>query len=256
MGTDARQRRHVDFGRLREALRGPGVDTRVWICAGRIESDPEAIAWDPDVGWIVDVQIYGGELDGEGSIPCRVAMAYSGAGATRSDPPELGGEVLIAITDGDPNANPVVIGKLHNEGEKVPTELQGLPLLEQLARTTHFTISPHGSREQWGGPRVVTAEGFQALSAELLALAGTVMLGGQLALDGTPVPATQPYVRGAQQLAALTTLLTALGVYATAIGAIPLIAGAAGPAAVTLNTAIASANAQLAAALSAKVFGE
>ena len=116
MPTPARKRRNFDMGRIREAMRGPGADTRVWVATARIDGDEDAREWDPELGWLVDVTFYGGALDQEGPVPCKLGAAFAQNGGTKADPPGLGCEVLVAITDGDGNSNPVIVARMHNGG--------------------------------------------------------------------------------------------------------------------------------------------
>ena len=247
------RRKYVDMGRLREALAGPGADTRVWIAAARVDDDVDAMRWEPDIGWLVDVTFYGGTLDGVGPVCCRMAGDFASAGATRSDPVARRDEVVVAINDGDPNANPVIIGFAHNSDMAVPATIFGLPVDEALVLLNHVLVSPHGLMEEYA-----LAARQRALSWLLegltIALAGQVSLGVTTLPTGEVVPPTQPMIRGADFTGAtLGLLVTALNTYATAVGvAVPAAAGAA--------TALATAlqGFQLAAVgnLSTRVVGE
>lgn len=181
MPTRSRKRRTFDMGRLREALRGPGADTRVWIATARVDDDPDAVVWDDQIGWLVDVTFYGGPLDQEGPVPCRLGGAFSQEGGTKSDPPGAGCEVLVAITDGNPNSNPVIVARLHNTGCNVPTEVNGDPIDEAKAKATHIVVTPHSTDQEYGGTLRISATQM-AFLADLVEL--------------TQEGATQSFVRG------------------------------------------------------------
>ena len=162
MPTRARKRRNFDMGRLREAIRGPGADTRVWIATARIDDDPDALTFDPEIGWIVDVTFYGGPLDQEGPVPCRMGDVFAQQGGTKSNPPGPGCEVLVAITDGDANSNPVIVARMHNAGGcEVPTSVNGDDLTETKALADHIVVTTKGSDEQYGGDRRITAKSLE-----------------------------------------------------------------------------------------------
>ncbi len=253
MPTSARKRRNLDMGRLREAMRGPGADTRVWLATARVDVDPDATVWDEKLGWLVDVTFYGGPLDQEGPIPCRLGQMFAQDGATRADPPGQGCEVLVAITDGDANSNPVIVARQHNAGGcEAPITVNGIPIDELLAAANHLVITPHGALEQYGGDRQVTAPN-QALEASALLR----LEGAQISIGGSQtVPPTSPAVLGTQLQAATTTLNAGLNTYAAAILVAP-IAGAvnvasASAAATALATALTAYATAITAALSAR----
>jgi len=266
VASQSRQRRNIDMGRLREALRGPDVDTRVWLATATVDNDPDAIRWEAESGWIVDVTFYGGPLDGDGPVACRLAATYAAAGATRSDPPSGGDEVIVSITDGDPNSNPIIVARLHNQSVPPPALIFGLPITEVTALLAHILVSPLGLQEEYALPARLKALSW-LLEGVSLALAGTVALGVTTLPDGSVVPPTQPMLRGADFTGAtLGQLLTALNTFALALGpAIALLAPAAvpapavtalGTAATALGNALTSFQAAAVANLSTRVVGE
>ncbi len=227
------------MGRLREAIRGPGADTRVWLATARIDDDPDAISFDPEIGWIVDVTFYGGPLDGEDEVPCRLGEAFAQQFATKSDPPGIGCEVLVAITDGDANSNPVIVARMHNAGGCQPPPLVNLtPITEGYALANHIVVTPHGADEQYGGDRRVTAP-VQLLEAQTVAqlAAPSIQLGGTPATSLTPVaiPPANVAVLGAPLVAALNTYAAALG---AGTGGDPVTHAQAAAAATVLATAL------------------
>jgi hypothetical protein len=251
MPTSARKRRNFDMGRLREAMRGPGADTRVWLMTARVDDDPDAIVLDPELGWIVDVTVYGGPLDQEGPIPCRLGMPSAGDQATKSCPVTAGCEVLVAVSDGDANSNPIIVARMHNAGGcSFPLLVNGTPITEAYAKANEILVTELGADEQYGGDRRVTAPN-QTLESEGThqVAAPTIWLGGIPATEVSPsVPPRDVAVLG-------NALVVALNAYALAMagGTIPPTAPAAP---VTQGQAAAAATAlvtALTAALSGKV---
>lgn len=260
MPTRSRKRRNVDMGRLREAIRGPGADTRVWLATARIDDDRDAISFEVGVGWIIDVTFYGGPLDQEGPVPCKLGEAFAQQFATKSDPPDRGCEVLVAITDGDANSNPVIVARMHNEGGcEVPLLVNFTPITEGHALANHIVVTPHGADEQYGGDRRVTAPS-QLLEADDVAqlAAPSILLGGVTATPLTPaIPPTESFVKGDQYTAAEDTFLGALQDWTGAVAAALSSAGFPIAADQTaLVAAIAAFKVSAAASLSSKIKGE
>ena len=248
MPTSARRRRNVDMGRLRAAMRGPGADTRVWLAAARVDDDPDAISWDTSLGWIVDVTFYGGPLDQEGPVPCRMGMPFAQDGATKSDPPSPDCQVLVAITDGDANSGPVIVGRIHNAGDcSPPATVNTYPIDEDEALATHIVVTPNGAQEQYGDDRQVSASN-QTLEAE-----GTnqiaspaIWLGGSAATAATPaIPPIDFAVLGIPLVTALNTYAAALGAGAPAAPVTKAEAAAAATALATALTTVLSAKVAL-----------
>jgi hypothetical protein len=255
MPTSARKRRNFDMGRLREAIRGPGADTRVWLATARVDDDPDAVVWDAELGWLVDVTFYGGPLDQEGPVPCRLGTIFAQAGATKADPPGANCEVLVAITDGDANSNPTIVARIHNAGGcQAPEEVNGDEITEEKASSTHITVTPHGADEQYGGARRISAPTQELQADTRFGIRGAaVELGG-----AEDAPPTEAAVLGNLLDTALGTLVDALNVYATALGTgtlptDPVTVGVAAAAAQGLQAALEGFSAAVAAALSAKV---
>ena len=82
--------RSIDYSRIAAGVAGPGVDTRTWITLARVDADPDATVWDDDLGWLVDVTMVGGPLDGDGPVLCRVASGGQGVGVGAHAPPRQG----------------------------------------------------------------------------------------------------------------------------------------------------------------------
>lgn len=255
MTTGARVRASLDYGRLREAMAGPGADPRTWVSMGRVDDDEDAITFDPNPaqdgtggGWLIDVTLQGGALDQEGSIPCRVSEAFSGDDRGRIEPFERGCEVLVLIPEGDPNASPVIVGQIHNAGDcQVPNQVNGTDIDEALALATHIFVTPHAVDEQIDGTRRVKTGDTHRLLGPLL----------ELADEG----ASQSFVLGNTQKDALDTFAqSVLSAFTDLVPpgppATPVTAAQAAAAVITITAAVAQLSADLTGALSDKIKGE
>jgi hypothetical protein len=144
------QRRHADAQRIAEAV-----------------SFPDGHRWEPEYGWVLEVQFYGGDLDQVGDVPCRVlSSGPPGDGFGEYLPPVISAEVLVGITGGDPETDPVVLGFLSNAADgKPPTEINGRPIVADLEFSggvdgdvspfdTEIKRSPFNRREQYDGDTV------------------------------------------------------------------------------------------------------
>jgi hypothetical protein len=150
-----------DAKRVGKAVSFPGIDPRTWVATARVETDPDSLRWHPELGWVVDVAIYGGDLQGTTDVVCRVTTPLGGPGAGVFMPPQLDAEALIAFPSGDPEMNPVLVGWLNSQGENAaPTEVNGLPIDGSADSSTpasvspfdtEISVSPHGMRSQRDG---------------------------------------------------------------------------------------------------------
>ena len=200
MPTSARQRKHIDAGRLGQLVKGPGQDPRSWVSMGRIDDDPDAIRWDEDQGWIVDVTFAGGTLDQEGPVPCRVSRTFAGDGQTKTEPVSRGCEVIVALAGGD-GAGAVIFGQMHNgDGCNSPTTVGALPINEETALSHHIFKTDKAVAMEIQGDVTLTAP-LSALSLttlstsvtslstiDLTALAAVSIAGASIALTPTTGP--------------------------------------------------------------------
>jgi len=183
-------RTRVDMSRVAEGLKMPGIDTRTWFAFARVDVDPDATVWDPQLGWLVDVTIVGGPLDGDGPVLCRMASSGASNGRGRFDPPRQGALVVVAIPGGDSNADCVIIGQLNDEEYLAPTAVNGTTIAETFMSRTHVLAFP--------------GEDFDA-EFENVRLTGQMVLGD--------AKADQPYARGTDLADALGTLVDALSTF-------------------------------------------
>ena len=248
MSTKSRIRRVLDFGRLRDALSGPGADPRTWVCLARVDDDPAALRWETGVGWIVDVTLTSGELAQEGPIPCRVPVGWGGAGNLLSAPALRGSEVLIGFPDGDPNVSPMILGVLHNPTDNAPaTTVNGQAIDLTLAEATHILVTPRDVEVQAGAAVRVTATGAAKVLAPSVVLAED--------------SATQPFVRGTDLRMALDTFAAQIqAAFANLVPPGPPVAPVTGvqaaAALAAITAAVAVFQAQANVYLSTRITGE
>lgn len=209
-----RRRPTIDVPRLAAALQRPGIDERTWVTAGRIDDDPEAILFDPGIGWLVDVTFYGSDVESEDGHPCRVLSQGAGNGAGEYLPPPIGTEVIVEFPGGDPDSGAVVVGYATNEADcRPPASVNDLPINAELQASssiavspydTEFKVSPHHRREQYALDRHVQARNQILEAAELVKLATR--------------DAGQSFVRGERFVQALNGWIDAVSSYVSANG--------------------------------------
>jgi len=183
-------RKSPDMVRIGEAVSQPGIDPSSWANIARVDDDPDAITWDEEIGWIVDVTFQGGKLDQEGPVPCRVSAPFAAKMELESNPIAQGCEVLVVLPGGDANESPMIVGQMSNSGDcPVPlafraqgTESAPTPITESLMLDTHVLITEHSKRQQVGAYWRCDATDAAGLHAEGVTLADP--------------NATQAYVRG------------------------------------------------------------
>ena len=261
--SSARKRKTLDVGRLAMAIARPGIDLRTWNTAARIDDDPDAISWHPQLGWLVDVSPYGGELQGDQEVTCRVATPLAGAGVTETVPLMLGCEVHVQVTDGSSESNPVIIGMTHNAGGcEAPTSVAGIPI-SGLTPTSvtipvgggfvsvspfdcELHVSPYARVQEFGGRWLVQAPKCVIEASEPL---DAVLLGSR--------DAPHPVVLGDDYTTAVNAFVLALETYTVqvtaAFTAIPPAAPLGGAPGATVAAAAATALATAGAALAAQL---
>jgi hypothetical protein len=241
MATRSRIRKQIDFGRLREALAGPRADSRSWNAIARVDDTPDAVQFIPGYGWVADVTFVSGELGGEGPIPCRVLSFFGRPDEATVAPVALGAEVVVMVTDGDVNVQPVILGYLHNPTDSpIPTTVNGVDVSEGYAAANVVARSTSGLNAELGPVVRVSATSQFTVEGPQIRLA-----------DDTAV---QSFVRGQDIETALNNLATAL----SASGAFVSILPAANPitASPALLTAFLNFGTALAASMSSRIRGE
>jgi hypothetical protein len=243
------RRPRIDVPRLAEALTRPGIDSRTWTTLGRIDEDPDAILFDPGIGWIVDVTFYGSDVESDDGHPCRVLSQGAGNGAGEYIPPPLGTEVVVEFPGGDPDFAAVVVGYASNEADcRPPATVNDLPInadasassaLQVSPYDTEFKVSPHHRREHYALDRHVQARNQIIEAGQLLKLAIR--------------DAAQSYVRGERFVQALNGWIDAVSSFVSNNGQADVLIYAAvnllAPGTIPPNTitAVVNAIAQVAA---------
>lgn len=225
MPTSARVRRRADVGRIGKAVSQPGIDPRTWVTMGRVEDDPKAVRWIPQIGWVADVRFTGGPLDGETQVPCRVAGGVQEDDAGTFYPLAPGCAVAVLLPAGTSQEAPIIVGRVNNRnGCAAPLTINGLPITPGSVAApsvprvsvspfdTEIHKSPYHRREQFDGDRTTQAK-TQTIAADT-PLDG-VLLGSDLAqeafIKGTSYLSNEAAFYG--QLASLfTAAATAAGV--------------------------------------------
>lgn len=98
----------IDVARLSNAVSRPGIDPRVWVSYGVLDSEPyiETVNGQEDI--VVDVTL----LPTLQEETARVGAIYAGNGFGLYCPLHEGDEVLIAAPSGDPDEGLVVVQRL------------------------------------------------------------------------------------------------------------------------------------------------
>ena len=184
--------------KIGKAVSYPGIDPRSWNASAILDSDSAVFV---NNFCLLDCSVYGGSLDQNQSITARLATPspYSWY------PPKDDSEVILQITDGDPDSNPVVIGYLKNKNDSFFTTINDLPInLELEASTiteispfdTEITVSPNNCRKDYDGKYIIVSKD------ECIIEGNTVKIHRD---------AIEPLVLGNTQLTAIDNLMVLLG---------------------------------------------
>ena len=242
-------------------MKGPGADTRTWLFYARVDDDDDAVRWNDEVGWLVDVTVAGGQLDGEGPVACRVGWPYSASGAANSSPVQRGVLVACLLPEADLNGTPVIVGLIPTSGEPVPSSVNGQNIDADFAKATHFLVTEHDVQQEVGERWRTSATQRATLEAPEVRLAdedaGQSYVRGEDYADAADALAEASDDFGQQVLTAFTNLVPP-GPPAT-----PVTGAQASAAVVTvtaayaqLATAVAQFKAARSAYLSTRIKGE
>lgn len=192
-----RSRRGIDLSRLRIAASGPGADPRVWLTFARVLTEPEDIRFDAQFGWIVECEFVGGPLDGERPVVCRVGSQVVANGKWASQPLRNGEAVIVLITEGDANVEPVIVASLNDTERAPPSTVNGTEVTLDYLLKTHVLAVP-------GEDVDVEADNVRVNAAQV-----------RLA---DPEP-TQAFLRGTAFASALSSFLDSTGTFSQTVAA-------------------------------------
>lgn len=231
-------RKRLDMQRMREAMKGPGADTRTWasvaIASGEQWTDETLKAT------FVDVTLEPSGLE----LGARIAKPYAGSGFGMQFPVHAGDEVVVIIPSGDLGNGAIVVGRLTSGVAQEPDEAMSDPsdVTWYVEDGKRFVVATRGKvcsltfddgtvslvnaggssvTLDGAGKRIVIQSetgavltmdaGFsfvgaiiaQAVSASSLAVSGASTVGGvNVALVGANVPMDAAWVTWLQGLAA------------------------------------------------------
>ena len=120
-----------DAEAMRQAMSGPGNDTRQWVSYGRVSPDtPSGASVRFDVkdeqGTQIGQPLVVVKLEPSGiEVPCRVSSMTAGQGEGEWYPFVAGDEVLVVIPEGNERAGCCIIGRLNQSLDTFPTTVGG-----------------------------------------------------------------------------------------------------------------------------------
>lgn len=114
-------RKSIDMQRLREAVKGPGADTRTWASVAIASGDQ----WTDEKlkATFVDVTLEPSGIE----VGARIAKPYAGAGFGMQLPVYAGDEVVVVIPSGDLGNGAIVVGRLTGGESQEPDEAMSGP---------------------------------------------------------------------------------------------------------------------------------
>lgn len=119
---------NFDASSMREAFKGPGMDTRMWISyaivdvPGADQGDGTTVEFDDEDGQLyVNCTLKPSDLQAR----ARLGMISAGSGEAVYFPFAGGEEVLVAIPEGDMKAGAVIISRLNNGYDAFPFDSVG-----------------------------------------------------------------------------------------------------------------------------------
>lgn len=123
-------RTSIDAGKLVNLVRGPGIDTRLWIALAVVQN--VEVVTGKNSGIYVDVQA----LPYKEEYTAWVGSAYAASQAGLYFPLKVRDLVLIALPNGDPAAGVVVLARFNNGTRPVPAEF----MTEDGAPSPHIVL--------------------------------------------------------------------------------------------------------------------
>jgi hypothetical protein len=114
----------------REALAGPGNDTRLWLALGVVSEASDTVqpvSFTDTNGGPLPYPVVSVDLALSGSrLPCRVASFSAGSGEATWSPFVSGDEVIVGIPQGDERHGPVILGRFNQQRDSFPASVGGM----------------------------------------------------------------------------------------------------------------------------------
>lgn len=104
-----------DLGAMARQMRGPGMDTRVWLTCGVVTE----LGHDPKEGHFVDIR----PVPTGQAFTCYVGQPYAGDDFGMHFPLKRGDTVLCAVPNGDSGIGPWIISRRWDASDKPPVEV-------------------------------------------------------------------------------------------------------------------------------------
>ena len=113
----------IDMGLLSEGLSRPGIDPRIWVSYGVLQSEPyiETIEGRQDI--LVDVML----MPSGAEETARVGAIYAGNGFGLYAPLHMDDEVLVLAPSGDPDEGLVIAQRLWSPADPPPAAVSEHP---------------------------------------------------------------------------------------------------------------------------------
>lgn len=205
----------VDVAKIREAVKGAGIDPRYWVSYGSVASvgdngdinftDSSAIHIAPD-GVYCDVVLHPSQL----AVTCRYTGMAGGPGIQVISPIKVGDEVLVVFPSGSPSGPPVIVQVMHSNYTQVPLGDNRFPIFQNDRILVYSQDVPVDLRNGSGTRLEVGDQGVSTLTGDKVVLAsGDTRLGS----DG----ASHPVMQGDNFRTAFNIFLEIEKTYAQAI---------------------------------------
>lgn len=231
----------IDLGRLIAGVRGPGLDTRVWLSLAYADGDSAT----EEGGQFVEVVL----LPTGERLTARVASEYTGNGYGSSAKVYDKDELLVAVPRGNPAEGAVVVRRLWNARHKTPAQAranEAEDVTTIIRKDKHFRLETSGSGKSY----------FKSGDTSIVE-APKVRLGGedateQLVLGNTYKGAEQQFLTQVQTAAGTMNAAGALMSSAGAIMMLPIVGAIiAGPMIASAGASFITAATTLTAAATA-----
>lgn len=205
----------VDVAKIREAVKGAGIDPRYWVSYGSVASvgdngdinftDTSALHIAPD-GVYCDVVLHPSQL----AVTCRYAGMAGGPGVQVISPIQAGDEVLVVLPSGSPSGPPVIVQVMHNNYTQVPLREDGFPIFRNDRVLVYSKDVPVDLQNGSGTRLEIGDQGMSTLTGDQVVLqSGDTRLGS--------VDASHPVMQGDNFRTAFNLFLEVEKTYAQAI---------------------------------------